>query len=243
MTNLEIPEGNVEAPYSIVKVNYETMEIESILNDKSNFYSCIISKNADVWTYLVNGSLYMSNANFENEKLLLDSNGVTMYSPNEIIGDKIIYSVYGEEQDKGIGAIDASGKNQFVQIAGAFYIGYNQTTNDIYYMENEILNKLMKVNLDTLEKTVALEFEISEKTIFSYANISSDMKYVAVMQSQYAEGIENAKVSIYDLTTKQFINEYQLENTGNLSNIQFLNNSIIFTQNNKLYKWNYLEKK
>lgn len=234
-TDSVIPEGSVESLYNIVKVNYETMQIKEILADKTDFYGCRIFSDAKVWMYLVNGSLYASEPNFKNERLLLSKNEMNNCFIVEMTQNKIIYELYNTMENGGIGIIDIYGNNKFIPLENARFQVYNTETNEIYYTDS---NALMKINVDTLEKVILLN---NVDKMISNTYISDDMKYVAIIEEEFVEGILDRKILVYDLEKMKLLSEYDLENDENVMSLKFVGNSIILIQNGKLYKWNYLK--
>lgn len=245
-TDLQIHLGSVESPYNIVELNYETMKIQKTLTDKTNYYNCIISNSGNQWVYLVNHSLYCSNYNFENEKLLVDNSkqetDVTYIYPCDIANNHIIYIQYDSEfSDKsGIRIINSDGTNErIINAQMPIYIKYNLDTNEIYYTDQESTNQVFAVNLDTLVKKVLFEYTPEDKTINTIYYISPNAKNIVVVEENYTDGIGKIKMYIYELNSNELIAQKEIEGNGKISNVTFAKDKILFINSDKLYEWNY----
>lgn len=245
-TNLEIPEGEIESPYNIVELNYETMQIQDTITDKNNYYSCIISDNGDVWTYLVDNSLYSSGYNFENEKLIVGVNPEeldrTYIYPCDIINNNIVYIMYNSEDvnNGGICIANSDGTNiRLIQEEVPIYIAHNATTNEIYYTTSETMNQLFAVNIDTLAKRVLFEYSLDDKAITVEYYISPDEKNIVLVEKKYVDNIQTTNMYLYEIGSNKLVAQYELGDNNSVSYINFMKDKITFIQSNKLYEWNY----
>lgn len=238
-TDLIIQEGNVESPYKVIKVNYEKMEKEDI-SDTKNYYHFVLSSDGQVWSYLNNYSIYISGYNFENETLLIQpsSNNVHV-APCEIKNDNIIYvsnSMIDEEKN-GIGIINRyKTNNKFINIENVGYLAYNEKTNDIFFEQVDILNKIFTVNVDTLEEKEILSWDISDDVYSIRKIISLDYKYVVVLESGMNTMNDFIQLKVFDIEQQKLITQHVLTSSEAVMDIAINGKQVMFIQNEELYR-------
>ncbi len=240
----------------IWEIDYKNMIVKNKYKNTKGVYNLIISSDGQKLAYNNDEGLFVSDFNFENEKLLLKSQldntdviNSKNYVPYEFTEDKIVYAKVGYEWTEGLGTINIDGTdNKYIELMDASYLKYDNAKNEMYYTDAYIPENTTKINMNTLEKEIVYTLTEEQKGTNDISiEISKDFKYLLIVERIFNESdnTSNITLKIYDISSKKVISTYKLASTE-FSSVQYAcfgKNNLVFLNLYKLCIWNFLENK
>lgn len=201
---------------SLIGIDYinaiVSFKIECTVGDSN----IIVSEDEQRITYRKDtSSLYVSNIDGSNEKLLLESiyNGehpeTTGYIPAKFIDNKILYTCIGWENIKGCGIIEIdTGKNVYYENGYQAGCYYDEKENSIYTtlydMPDDYHGGIFKINMDTGDEETIIPIPVEEE-LYKMISFSEGSNQLVAL------GKENGNIDIYNLETREVIKNICLE--------------------------------
>ena len=223
---------------NVTVIKYETMQKEDVTQITQDKEALNISNNGSLWTYLEDNKIYISGTNFENQIVVVEGITNEVYvRPCAVIGDRVIYESHSHlyPEKNGFGIINADKTtNIFININEPNYLGYNELTNEIYYTQKSIENKVLAVNIDNLDTKEVISVSIEENDFISNYDVSKDFKYLAFLEYGEEEGLSTVTLKVYNLVTKEIYAIHKFDNIDSITDIYFENNNIFVVQNGKV---------